>query len=60
MEEWITKKEVLDILGISLGTLDRMMRDGKLTYYKNGFFRSASVKFKREDVLNYLEKMKRN
>lgn len=59
-ESWLTKKQVCQVLGIKLLTLDRMMAKGKITYYKNGTERCARVKFLKSDVFKVLETMKKN
>jgi len=57
---WLTKKEVCNILGIQLITLDRMMAKKKITYYKNGTEKCARVKFLKSDVDKILKNMKVN
>lgn len=57
---YMRKKEVCEMLNISMSTLLRLMNSGKIPYHKNGLVKSSKVFFKREDVLNYLETTKRN
>ena len=57
---YMKKKEVCEMLNISMSTLLRLMNSGKIPYHKNGFVKSSKVFFKREDVLDYLETTKRN
>lgn len=54
MNEILTKKEVSEYLKCSVGMIDKLM--GKLPYYKVG----SSVKFRREDIIEYLEDNKVN
>lgn len=58
MNEWLTKKQVGNILGISHWTLERLMKAKKITFYKSGTSRTCKVMFKREDVINYLNSIK--
>lgn len=58
MNEWLTKKQVEKILGISHWTLERLMKAKKITFYKTGTSRNCAVRFKREDVLVYLNSIK--
>ena len=36
---WMTSDEVAEYLGISMATLYRLMRNGKITYYKTNEFK---------------------
>lgn len=56
--ELITKKEVIQMLGISYDTLARMMRNKKIPFYKMGDERSSRVRFDKKDVIDYIEKSK--
>lgn len=58
MNERLTRKDVCEMLGICYMTLNRYMRAGKITYYKTGE-RTAKVFFLKQDVLNYLESIKK-
>ena len=60
MKEWFTKKEASEYLGISITTLNRFMKSGLITYYKNSESRSAKTRFRREDLLEYIRKTKVN
>lgn len=57
---YMRKKEVCEMLNISMSTLLRLMNSGKIPYHKNGFAKSSKVFFKKEDIIAYLEKTKRN
>lgn len=59
-EIWLTKKEVCQMLGLKLITLDRMMANKKITYYKNGPEKTARVKFLKSDIDEMLKSMKKN
>lgn len=48
----IDKKEVCNILNISLGSLDGMMKRRKINYVKF----DRSVRFKKDDVLEVINK----
>lgn len=61
MEDWLTINEVANILGVTRMTIYRYMRDGKLSYYKRGSRSSKNpVKFKREDIEQYIKSNKKN
>lgn len=57
---WMTSDEVAEYLGVSMATLYRLMKDGKLTYYKTNEFRSAKVRFREVDVEKYLDSIRVN
>ena len=46
MSRLLNKKEVCDILGISRGSLDNMMKENEIKYIKF----ERSVRFKKEDI----------
>ena len=54
MERLLNKKEVLQILGVSMNTLDLMMKNKKLPYIKLGDGGSASVRFRKKDLEDFL------
>lgn len=56
MAEWLSKKQVCEILDIHNNTLERKMREKKIKFYKFGEAKSSSVKFKREDIEEYINK----
>lgn len=58
--KWFTRKDVCEILDISMPTLSRLMASGKITYYKNSESKTAKTKFKYEDIMKYLEATKYN
>lgn len=60
MEQWLSRKQACDMLGISMPTLNRYMKAGKITYYKNAGYKSAKTKFKLKDVLEFIEKTRVN
>lgn len=57
---WMTSDEVAEYLGISMATLYRLMRNGKITYYKTNEFKSAKVRFRQVDVEKYLDSIRVN
>ena len=57
MNEWLDKKEASTEIGVSVKTLERLMNEGKISYYKNKE-NNAKVRFKKEDVLNFIESLK--
>jgi len=54
MNDILTKKEVTQYLKCSLGMVDKLMND--IPYYKIG----RSVKFRKEDIVEYLNHKKIN
>lgn len=58
--EMLNKKEAIEILGITMITLNRMIRDKKIPYYKLGEGKTASVRFLKKDVIEYIENHKVN
>lgn len=58
--KWYSKKETAKILGVSIQTLDRLMANGTITYYKTSPYKSAKVRFLEEDVNKFLKSMKIN
>lgn len=57
---YMRKKEVCEMLNISMSTLLRLMNSGKIPYQKNGFAKSSKVFFRRENILDYLDSTQRN
>ena len=55
MNDILTKKEVSQFLKCSIGMVDKLMSNN-LPYYKIG----RNVKFKREEIIDYLEEKKVN
>lgn len=53
MNDILTKKEVSEFLKCSIGMVDKLMSNN-LPYYKIG----RNVKFKREEIIDYLEERK--
>ena len=60
MDKWLSRKDTCKMLGISMPTLNRYMKDGKITYYKNAGYKSAKTKFKEKDVLEFIKKTRVN
>lgn len=60
MKEWFTKKEASEYLGMSITTLNRYMKSGKITYYKNSNTKTAKTKFKQEDLSEFMKQTKIN
>ena len=58
MKEWLTKTETCQILGISKITLERMMKAGKIAYYKSGTSRTCAVRINANDLRKYIAKLK--
>jgi excisionase family DNA binding protein len=58
MKEWITKKEFAALLGVTVITIERLMKSGKIAYYKSGTSRTCKVMFKNTDVQKYLNSIK--
>jgi excisionase family DNA binding protein len=50
-KQFLTPKELKDILGISLPTVYRLIDSRKIPYYKIG----NSLRFFRDDIIKYLE-----
>ena len=48
---WMSKSELKDYLGFSMGKIENMMKHNQISYYKIG----KNVKFKRELVEEQLE-----
>ena len=53
MNDILTKKEVSEFLKCSIGMVDKLMSNN-LPYYKIG----RNVKFKKEEIIDYLEERK--
>ena len=51
MENLYTKYDLVDLLKVSIGTIDNKMKEGKLNYMKIG----KSVRFTEEDVSKLLK-----
>lgn len=60
MEELLNKKEVLNILGISMNTLNLMLKNNVLPYYKLGDGQTAGVRFKKKDIEKFIKQRKVN
>lgn len=60
MDIWLTKEDVQQILGIPKYTLERRMKQGKIAYYKDGDEKQSRVRFKGEDIAEYLKSIKRS
>ena len=58
--KWLTSDDVVEYLGISNATLYRLMKSGKITYYRTSEYKSAKVRFKLSDVEKYLESLRVN
>jgi len=56
--KYITKEEVMDLLKISLSTMDRIMKHNKIPYYKVDH--RNRVLFEESKVIDWLEKYERN
>jgi len=54
MREFLTMKEVADILGVHPVTINRYCKQNKLTYYQVG----CRKRFLREDIENFIEGVK--
>ena len=48
----INKKELCEIMGISLGKVDGLIKDNKIRYLKIG----KNVRFRKVDISSYLNK----
>ena len=60
MDEWLTKEQVQQILGLPKYTLERRMKSGKIAYYKDGDEKQGRVRFRHADVVEYLNRIKRS
>lgn len=56
MTEWLSKKDASLEIGVSTKTLERLMSKRKISYYRGEG--NSKVRFKREDVQNYIESIK--
>lgn len=54
----LTKKEVSQMLNISVKTINKYMQLGKLKYYKLGDGIKARVRFNKEDVEEFIKRGK--
>lgn len=52
LQKPMTKNEVLHLLGVSMPTLDRLMRSGKIRRINTGM---KSVRIDRQSVIDYLK-----
>lgn len=57
MDKMMSKKQVLEILGITMNTLDLMMKKKEIPYYKMGE-RTARVRFSERDLKKYIKNHK--
>lgn len=60
IDSWMTTDDVTEYLGVSPATLYRMMKKGKITYYKDSDYKSGKVKFRKSDVDKYLDSIRVN
>ena len=58
--EWLSRKETCEMLGVTLMTLSRYMKAGRIPYYKNGTSKSSRTRFLKKDVIKFIEKTKNN
>jgi excisionase family DNA binding protein len=49
-DEWLTKRQAAAYLKVSVPTLDRWMRIGRVRFYKVGEGRLARVQFRQSDL----------
>ncbi len=54
-KEYIDKRELCELLGFSIGNVDNMMRNKRLTYYKIG----KSIRFKMIEINDFIKKCKK-
>lgn len=59
MRKLLNKKQVAQILNVSIPTIDRLMRNGLLNYRKMGNQPKARVMFAEEDVIKFLNQSKK-
>lgn len=57
--KFYTRKETCQMLNISIPTLNRYMKSGKINYSKSGLNRSCKVLFSQSDILEYINKNKK-
>lgn len=51
MSEFLTTKEVAKLFNVSISTINRMMDNRKIPFFKIG----GSIRFSKEDIKQYLE-----
>ena len=57
--KFLKKREVAEMLYISITTLDRKMKSGEIPYYKTGDKKQYRVRFAEEEIKEYMNKFKR-
>lgn len=57
--KYLKKREVAEMLYISITTLDRKMKSGEIPYYKTGDKKQNRVRFAEEEIKEYMKKYKR-
>lgn len=58
MDKMLSRRQVCYKLGVSMTTLCRLMKSGKIPYYKTSSYKSGKVLFKESDVDKVLESFK--
>jgi excisionase family DNA binding protein len=59
-KKYLNKKEVAELIGVTVQTIDDWRRAGKITYIKLGETANSAVRFDRDDVLDWMERRKHN
>ena len=54
-ERMIDKRQAKDILGLSLPTINRLVSQRKIPFYKLGLGEKSAVRFKPSDLRKWLE-----
>lgn len=54
-KQMLSKKEVANMLNVSISTVDRMMKRGDIPFHKFG----VNVRFDRRDIEQYIEDTKK-
>lgn len=57
MKEYLSKKEVAELLGVTTQTVYNLYKTGKLKAFKTGKARSAAVLIKKEDLEDYINNL---
>jgi excisionase family DNA binding protein len=59
-KKYLNKKEVAELIGVTVQTIDDWRRAGKITYIKLGETANSAVRFDRDDVMDWMERRKHN
>lgn len=53
--EYLSKRQVAQMLGVCMQTISRYVQSGKLKCYKYGTAKSARLRFKKSDIIEFMK-----